>query len=145
MPPPAEPRTILSRVAAQEACLDTWTSFMPYLANSPFSLAMIRGAASVSAMKPSLAVVTSGVSAAETLTAGVALEAGLEAGLEAVSVEFEDVQPWASKVPAAVTPAVQMNFRLENCVILVHQYSSDKLSKIRSGFGSFLYQQLSSP
>ncbi len=39
---------------------------MPYLANKPFSLAMISGAESVNAMKPSFAVVTSGASAAET-------------------------------------------------------------------------------
>ncbi len=38
----------------------TSTSGMPYLANSPFSLAMISGEESVSAMKPSVALLVSG-------------------------------------------------------------------------------------
>ena len=54
MPPPPEPSTRLSRVAPHEACFATSTSGMPYLANSPFSLAMISGEASVRAMKPSV-------------------------------------------------------------------------------------------
>src|SRR5688572_30482720 len=60
MPLPAEPSTRLSRVVPQEACLTTSTSGMPYLAYKPFSLATINGAASVSAMKPSIALVVSG-------------------------------------------------------------------------------------
>ena len=64
MPLPAEPSTRLSRVVPHEACLTTSTSGMPYLAKKPFSLATISGAASVSAMKPSTALVVSGVAAA---------------------------------------------------------------------------------
>src|SRR6185503_3097325 len=64
MPLPAEPSTRLSRVVPHEACLTTSTSGMPYLAKSPFSFAMISGAESVSAMKPSTALVVSGVAAA---------------------------------------------------------------------------------
>jgi len=40
----------LSRVVPHDACFSTSTSGIPYFANSPFSLAMISGAASVSAM-----------------------------------------------------------------------------------------------
>ena len=50
IPLAAPPRTRLSRVAAHDACFSTATSGMPYLAKMPFSLAMISGAASVSAM-----------------------------------------------------------------------------------------------
>src|SRR4028118_140013 len=72
MPPLSEPSSKLSRVTGQDACLVTCTSFMPYLANNPFSWAMIKGAASVRAMNPSLAAVTSGASAGLMLTAGAA-------------------------------------------------------------------------
>ena len=54
MPLPSEPSTRLSRVVPQEACFATSTSGMPYFANMPFSLATNSGAASVSAMKPSV-------------------------------------------------------------------------------------------
>ena len=64
MPLPSEPSTRLSRVVPQEACLATVTSVMPYLSNRPFSLATNRGAASVSAMKPSVALLVSGASEA---------------------------------------------------------------------------------
>ena len=60
MPLPSEPSTRLSRVVPQDACFCTSTSGMPYLAKMPFSLATNSGAASVSAMKPSLAPFTSG-------------------------------------------------------------------------------------
>ena len=59
MPPPPEPSTRLSRVVPHDACLATLTSVMPYLSNSPFSLAMISGEASVSAMKPSVTLLVS--------------------------------------------------------------------------------------
>ena len=64
MPLPAEPSTRLSRVVPHEACFTTSTSGMPYLAKRPFSLATISGAESVSAMKPSTALVVSGVALA---------------------------------------------------------------------------------
>src|SRR6476620_3030497 len=113
MPPLSEPSSKLSRVTGQDACLVTCTSFMPYLANNPFSWAMIKGAESVRAMNPSLAAVTSGASAGLMLTAGAALgDAPLGVALEVVEVEAE-LQPWARRVPAAVAPAVMMNFLLE--------------------------------
>src|SRR6266436_2296599 len=60
IPLPSEPSTRLSRVVPHEACFCTSTSGMPYLAKMPFSLATNSGAASVNAMNPSLAAVTSG-------------------------------------------------------------------------------------
>ena len=63
MPPPALPSSRLSRVAAQEVCFTTFTSGMPCLVKKPFSRAMIRGEASVRAMKPRVAPGTSGASA----------------------------------------------------------------------------------
>src|SRR4051794_40144793 len=60
MPLPSEPSTRLSRVVPHEACFCTSTSGMPYLANSPLSLATNSGPASLSAMNPSLATFTSG-------------------------------------------------------------------------------------
>ena len=59
MPFFAEPSTRLSRVVPQEDCLSTSTSVMPYLAKNPFSAATNSGAASVRAIKPSLALVVS--------------------------------------------------------------------------------------
>lgn len=115
MPPLSEPSSKLSRVTGQDACLVTCTSFMPYLANNPFSWAMIKGAESVRAMNPSLAAVTSGASAGLMLTAGAALgDALLGVALDVVEPEL---QPWASRVPAAVAPAVMMNFLLERLLI----------------------------
>ena len=81
---------------------------------------MIKGAASVRAMNPSLALVTSGASAGLTLTAGAALgddvlpAAGLGLVLDVVEPEL---QPWARRVPAAVAPTVMMNFLLERLLI----------------------------
>src|SRR3954469_21002389 len=72
MPLPAEPSTRLSRVVPQEACLVTSTSGMPYLAKSPFSLATISGAESVSAMNPSTALVVSGIAMAAYSGFGIA-------------------------------------------------------------------------
>src|SRR3954470_15415982 len=63
MPLPSPPSTRLSRVAPHDACFCTSTSGTPYLAKRPFSLATNSGAASVSAMKPSLAPLTSGPAA----------------------------------------------------------------------------------
>ena len=59
MPFFAEPSTRLSRVVPQEDCLSTSTSVIPYLAKKPFSAATNSGAASVRAMKPSLALLVS--------------------------------------------------------------------------------------
>src|SRR4028118_1187352 len=119
MPPLSEPSSKLSRVTGQDACLVTCTSFMPYLANNPFSWAMIKGAESVRAMNPSSAAVTSGASAGLMLTAGAALgdappAAGVAHPLDVVELEL---QPWARRVPAAVAPAVMMNFLLERLLI----------------------------
>src|SRR5512135_3605294 len=63
IPLPADPRTRLSRVVAHDACLATSTLPTPYLAKSPFSAATISGAASVSAMKPRIALSVSGPAA----------------------------------------------------------------------------------
>lgn len=66
-------------------------------------------------MNPSLAVVTSGASAGLTLTAGAALGvAALGVALEVVEPEL---QPWTRRVPAAVAPAVMMNFLRERLLI----------------------------
>ena len=76
---------------------------------------MIKGAASVRAMNPSKALVTSGASAGLMLTAGAALgEVPLGVALDVVEPEL---QPWARRVPAAATPAVMMNFLLERLLI----------------------------
>src|SRR5690348_1654289 len=64
MPPCAPPNSILSRVVPQDACFASLTSGMPYLAKKPFSLAMISGEESVSAINPRVAVVVSGASPA---------------------------------------------------------------------------------
>ena len=78
---------------------------------------MIKGAESVRAMNPSLAVVTSGASAGLILTAGVAVEEeALGLGLPLVVLEPE-LQPWARRVPAAVVPAAMMNFLLERLLM----------------------------
>ena len=60
MPPEPEPSTMLSRVVPHEACLATLASVMPYLSKIFFSLAMISGEESVSAMKPSVTLLVSG-------------------------------------------------------------------------------------
>ena len=72
MPPRSLPSSRLSRVTAQEVCFTTFVSGMPCLANRPFSLAMISGALSVRAMKPSVAPFTS-VSEPVPLAAGAEL------------------------------------------------------------------------
>src|SRR6476661_4809135 len=59
MPLLLEPSTRLSRVAPQDDCLSTSTSVMPCFLKKPFSSATNSGAASVSAMKPSLAAFVS--------------------------------------------------------------------------------------
>lgn len=80
---------------------------------------MIKGAESVRAMNPSLALVTSGASAGLTLTAGAALgDAPPAAGLGLVPDVVEpELQPWARRVPPAVAAAVMMNFLLERLLI----------------------------
>jgi hypothetical protein len=76
---------------------------------------MIKGAASVRAMNPSLAAVTSGASAGLMLTAGAAVGEALPG--VALDVVGPELQPWARRVPAAVAPAVMMNFLLERLLI----------------------------
>src|SRR5471030_744239 len=63
MPPASEPSTRLSRVVPHEACLAMSASVTPYLSKIFFSLAMISGEASVSAMKPSFTLLVSGPAA----------------------------------------------------------------------------------
>ncbi|MGY4435505.1 hypothetical protein ACVWWO_007982 [Bradyrhizobium sp. F1.13.1] len=70
MPLPSEPSTRLSRVVPQEACFCTSVSGMPYLANRPLSLATNKGPASLSAMKPSFAPLTSGPASCAKAPAG---------------------------------------------------------------------------
>jgi len=57
-----------------------------------------------------LAAVTSGASAGLMLTAGTAVGVALD-------VVEPELQPWARRVPAAVAPAVMMNFLLERLLI----------------------------
>ena len=66
IPLPSPPSTRLSRVAPHEACFCTSTPGMPCLANRPLSLATNSAPASVSAMKPRLALVVSGPAACAT-------------------------------------------------------------------------------
>lgn len=71
----------------------TSTSVIPYLAKKPFSLAMIRGAASVRGINPNLALGVStfgALATVETLAAGAA-----EGALSPVVAELEplEVQP----------------------------------------------------
>ena len=61
---------MLSRVVPHEACLATLASVMPYLSKIFFSLAMISGAASVSAMKPRVTLLVSGPAACANAPAG---------------------------------------------------------------------------
>jgi len=77
---------------------------MPYLANKPFSLAMINGAESVRGINPSLAVVTSGASAA-AIVGVVAVEPSPSAFL---------LQALVRTLAAAVIPDASINFLLEN-------------------------------
>ena len=70
MPLPSEPSTRLSRVVPHDACLATSTSGMPYLANNPLSLATNSGPASLNAMNPSVALVTSGPAPCANAPAG---------------------------------------------------------------------------
>jgi hypothetical protein len=73
---------------------------------------MISGAESVKAMKPSLAVVTSGVSAAAT-GLGAAL---LFAAVDELAVEeglVDELHPLIMNVAAVVAPAVNRKLRLE--------------------------------
>ena len=80
MPLPSEPSTRLSRVVPHDACFSTSTSGMPYLAKMPFSFATNSGAASVSAMKPSLAPFTSGPAACANAPRGKLRLCGAEQG-----------------------------------------------------------------
>jgi hypothetical protein len=66
-------------------------------------------------MNPSVALVTSGASAGLMLTAGAAL--GLAPLGLALDVVEPEVQPWTRRVPAAVAPAVMMNFLRERLLI----------------------------
>jgi hypothetical protein len=80
---------------------------MPYLAKKPFSLAIIRGAESVRAINPNLALVVS------TL-------AVLLIWVEELvpDPELSDEQPCATIAVAAVTPDVIRNFLREILLIL---------------------------
>jgi len=93
---------------------------------------MIKGAESVRAMNPSLAAVTSGASAGLMLTAGAALgDAPPGVALDVVGPEL---QPWARRVPAAVAPAVMMNFLLERlliCLELLLYFERVEMSDVR--------------
>jgi hypothetical protein len=80
---------------------------------------MMSGEESVSAMKPRVAVVVSGASAALTLAAGTAL--GLLLSLVLLPDFTFELQPLTNSVPAAVAPAVMMNLRLEKLVIALFQ------------------------
>ena len=76
---------MLSRVVPHEACLATLASVMPYLSNSFFSLAMISGEASVSAMKPSFTLLVSGPAACANAPAGKAARAAPSSAAVAVA------------------------------------------------------------
>ncbi|BDA67146.1 hypothetical protein RIVM261_027780 [Rivularia sp. IAM M-261] len=94
-------------------------SVIPYFWNNPFSKAIIIGAESVKAINPSLALVVSTLGAFAT---GVKFDAGfavLVVPPELLSaLDPFDEQPFAIMAPAAVIPAVIMNFLLERLVIL---------------------------
>jgi len=75
---------------------------------------MINGAESVRAMNPSLTPVTSGVSAAATLTAGEAVE---EAAGLGVGAETPELQACRAVAVRAVALAVRIKRRLEMRVI----------------------------
>src|SRR3954469_18308759 len=70
MPLPSEPSTRLSRVVPHDACLATSTSGIPCLAKNPLSLATNNGPASLNAMNPSVALVTSGPAPCANAPAG---------------------------------------------------------------------------
>jgi hypothetical protein len=110
---------------------------MPYLSNNPFSLAIIRGAESVKAINPSLAVVTSGPS-----PLGEAVVVGL-AGV-VVAVLFGLVQPCRIAVPRAVAPAVTINFLLDRLLItLLEALLYKNFSRSTSQVIFFLRRELS--
>src|SRR5471030_2803878 len=85
MPPDAEPNTMLSRVVPHEAYLAMSASVMPYLSKIFFSLAMISGDASVSAMKPSFTDLVSGPAACAKAPDGRAARAALSNAAVAVA------------------------------------------------------------
>jgi hypothetical protein len=81
----------------------------------PFSAAIIRGAESVKAIKPNLAVVVSTLGASAT---GLTLAAALVLVVEVLSLAVLLRQPWSKTELAAAAPVVKMNCRLLNFVIL---------------------------
>jgi len=85
MPPAPPPSTRLSRVVPHDACLAMLASVMPYLSNSFFSLAMISGDASVSAMKPSVTLLVSGPPAWAKAPAGKAVRTAPSSAAVAVA------------------------------------------------------------
>ena len=105
MPPFSPPSSRLSRVTAQEVCFITFTSGMPCLAKKPFSLAMIRGEASVRAIKPRVAPLTS-VSPPPAPVAAVSFLDAVAGGLPP--------QAATTRLPTAVLAAVSRKRRREN-------------------------------
>jgi len=82
---------------------------MPYLAKKPFSLAIIRGAASKIGIKPNFAVVVSGVVSgvnATGVTAGVVEEVVVSGGFPK--------QPFSKTPPMADAAAVLINLLRDN-------------------------------
>ena len=79
-----------------DACLATSTSGMPYLANNPLSLATNSGPASLSAMKPSVALVTSGPAPCAKAPAGkFSLAAASKAAVPPVAFRsWRRLKPW---------------------------------------------------
>src|SRR4051812_874487 len=90
MPPLLAPSSILSRVVAQDACLASLTSVRPYLANKPFSLAMISGDASVRAMKPKVTVLVSTPAPCDQAPPGKVLS--IAANKEAAPAPFKSLR-----------------------------------------------------
>jgi hypothetical protein len=83
----------LSRVTGHDFCLMTSTSVMPYLANKPFSLAIIKGAASVRGINPSFALVVSTFGVLAAVVTLATLLAALLVVEEVSEVALSDEQP----------------------------------------------------
>ena len=99
-------------MTGQDFCLLISTSVIPYLVKKPFSLAIIKGAESVKAINPNLAVVVStfGELLASLLLEEVALSVFVESDLL-------DEQPCAKIEVTATTLEVIINFLREILVM----------------------------
>ena len=99
-------------MTGQDFCLLTSTSVIPYLVKKPFSLAIIKGAESVKAINPNLAVVVSTFGALLTLEllARLLLEEALSVFTES---ELLDEQPCAKIEVTVATLEVIINFLRE--------------------------------